>query len=147
MMNGKNTLIVKYILYASRRNIDQLTETDSQENWMAQMIANGMWRPSSLRSWVESRTCWKQLEKVFQDGYKVKRILLVLFITSSLFLRNIFSMQLHILAYMKGKKKMFSISWRFFHSWPHYLTLTAWCETSFRCFYNFTTIVSLGALL
>jgi len=50
MMNGKNTLIVKYILYASHRNINQLTETCSQENYMAQKIANGMWRPSSLKS-------------------------------------------------------------------------------------------------
>lgn len=49
-MNGKNTLIVEYIWYASHRNINQLIETGSQENGMAQKIANGMWRPSSLRS-------------------------------------------------------------------------------------------------
>lgn len=86
----KNVLIVKYILYASHKNINQLTETGSRENCMAQKLANGMWRPSSLRSWVESRTCWKQLETVSQYSEKFKAELLVPFIISSPFLfRNI----------------------------------------------------------
>lgn len=88
----ENTLIVKCILYAPHRDTSHLPETGSQESCMAQKFANGMWRPSSLKSWVESRTCWKQLEMVSQYGQKFKpEVILAPFIFSphSFLFRNI----------------------------------------------------------
>lgn len=105
----ENTLIVKYILYAWHRNTSHLPETGSQESCMAQKFANGMWHPSSLRSWVESRTCWKQLEMDSQYGQKFKpEVIWAPFIFSFPFLiRSIWNW---------WKWKIFSPSWCFFEA-------------------------------
>lgn len=83
----------------------------------SEVFANGKWRPSSLRSWVESRTCWKPLEMVFQYGQKFKpELLLVPFILSSPFLsRNIWN------KWMEN----FQLFLTFFQGWPFSWTFTS----------------------